>query len=130
MMPTRTITTGLLLEFMRAINLKKSGGGGSSNYHVIREYATKTIDLWKSELEIMGPNIILCCGTFRIVTDLLGLQRSQTKAGLLYSVWKRDSGNSLLLQFYHPASRFRKDMLYAFLKEALVDLHENGLWHK
>jgi len=111
-------------------NLKKSGGGGSSNYHVIREYATKTIDLWRSELKIMCPDIILCCGTFRIATDLLGIERRQTTAGLGYSIWKRDSGNSLLLQFYHPASRFRKDMLYAFLKEALVDLHENGLWHK
>ncbi len=109
-------------------NLKKSGGGGTSNYHDILEYAKKTVPLWKSELEIMGPDIILCCGTFRIVTDLIGLQRRQTKAGLLYSVWKRDDGDSLLLQIYHPASRFRKDMLYAFLKEALMELHEKGFW--
>lgn len=110
-------------------NLKKSGGGGTSNYHDILEYAKKTVPLWKSELEIMSPDMILCCGTFRIVTDLLGLQRKQTKAGLLYSVWKRDGGGSLLLQIYHPASRFRKDMLYAFLKEALMELHEKGFWH-
>lgn len=111
-------------------NLKKSGGAGTSNYRVIREYATKTIEMWKSELEIMGPDIVLCCGTFRIVTDLLGLERRKTTAGLSCSIWKRNSGDSMLLQIYHPASRFRKDMLYAFLKEALVELHENGFWHK
>jgi hypothetical protein len=110
-------------------NLKKSGGGGTSNYCDILEYAEKTVLLWKAELEIMGPDMILCCGTFRIVTDFLGLQRRQTRAGPLYSIWKRADGDSLLLQMYHPASRFRKDMLYSFLKEALVELQEKGLWH-
>lgn len=118
------------LKCIGMTNLKKSGGGGTSNYRVIREYATKTIELWKSELEIMSPDIILCCGTFRIVTDLLGLERRKTTAGLSYSIWKRDSGDSMLLQIYHPASRFRKDMLYAFLKETLVELHESGFWYK
>ena len=118
------------LKCIGMTNLKKSGGGGTSNYRVIREYATKTIKLWKSELEIMDPDIVLCCGTFRIVTDLLGLERRKTTAGLSYSIWKRNSDDSMLLQIYHPASRFRKDMLYAFLKEALMELHENGFWHK
>ena len=110
-------------------NLKKSGGGGTSNYREIRESAAKTVSLWTAELEIMRPGMLLCCGTFRIVTGLLGLQTSQTDAGPRYAVWRRAGGDSLLLQMYHPASRFRKDMLYAFLKEVLVELHEKGLWH-
>ena len=117
------------LKYIGMTNLKKSGGGGTANYRAIREYAKKTTELWKSELEIMDPDIILCCGTFWIVTELLGLGIGQTAAGLPYSVWERDSGDSLLLSIYHPASRFRKAMLYAFLKEALVELHEKGFWH-
>jgi len=109
-------------------NLKKSGGGGTSNYREIRESAAKSVSLWKAELEVMRPDMVVCCGTFRIVTGLLGLRIGQTKAGPRHSVWRHEVGDSLLLQMYHPASRFRKDMLYAFLKEALVELREKGLW--
>ncbi|MFA5316315.1 MAG: hypothetical protein WC369_02715 [Dehalococcoidales bacterium] len=110
-------------------NLKKSGGGGSSKYLDIREYANSTTPLWKQELEIMNPDIILCCGTFRIVTDLLGLQviKMDSHRGY-YSVWKRDNGNSILVRFYHPAARFRKGVLYNLLKENLLELREKGLW--
>ncbi|MFH0942236.1 MAG: hypothetical protein V1823_04360 [Chloroflexota bacterium] len=123
------------LKYIGMTNLKKSGGGGTANYQAVREYATKTIELWKSELEIMNPDVILCCGTFGIVTDLLGLKTfrmdtQRMKRGYLYyAVWKRDAGNSLLLRFYHPASRFEKGVLYGLLKEALVELREKGLWH-
>jgi hypothetical protein len=116
------------LNWVGVTNLKKSGGTGTSNYRVIREHATRTIELWKSELEIMGPDIIICCGTYRIVTDLLRLKKLPTTAGLSYSIWKRDSGDILLLRSYHPASRFAKGVVYARLKEALLELHERGFW--
>ena len=109
-------------------NLKKSGGGGTAIYQVVREHAAKTIDLWKAELEIMSPDIIICCGTFWIVTELLGLKPNQTDTGYCYQAWSHSSGSSLLISTYHPAIRARKDMLYAFLKEGLQELQEKGFW--
>ena len=67
------------LKCVGVTNLKKSAGKGTSNMRRIREHAVMAIDLWKSELEIMRPDIIICCGTFRIVTDLLGLVRIRRK---------------------------------------------------
>lgn len=116
------------LKCVGMTNLKKSGGGGTSNYRVIRECAAKTIELWKSELEIMTPDIIICCGTFWIVAPLLGLIPTKTATGWSFSSWERGNGNSLLVSTYHPAIRGRKDMLYAFLKEGLLELQQKGFW--
>ena len=117
------------LKYIGMTNLKKSEGGGTANRRAVREYAKKTVTLWKSELEIMNPDIILCCGTFDIVTKLLGLVTCQTAVGRRYSIWQHDSGHSLLLSIYHPACRFRKAKVYTLLKEALVELQEKGFWH-
>jgi len=110
-------------------NLKKSGGGGVANNRVIREHAERMRELWKLELEIMNPDIVICCGTFGIVAPLLGLTGSKMATGYYYSPWKHGSGSSLLISTYHPASRVKKDKLYAFLKEGLQELRERGFWH-
>jgi hypothetical protein len=117
------------LKYIGMTNLKKSAGGAKANSQAVREYAKKTIPLWKLELEIMNPDIILCCGTFRIVTDLLGLVTCQTAIGRRYSFWQHGSGHSLLLSIYHPACWFSKAKLYTLLKEALMELQERGFWH-
>lgn len=118
------------LQGIGMTNLKKSGGAGAASYRAVREYASKTTELWKSELEIMNPDIILCCGTFWIVTELLGLRSGKTASGCYYSVWKHENGEPLLVSTYHPASRIKKEMLYDLLKETLLELQEKGFWHR
>lgn len=109
-------------------NLKKSGGGGESNNKVIQKCAEDTFDLWKQELEIMNPDLILCGGTYWIISGLLRLNRQQTASGPWYSHWQHNDRRTLIASFYHPSYRGRSAMLYAFLKEALVELRERGLW--
>jgi len=109
-------------------NLKKSGGGGVANNRVIREHGERMRELWKLELGIMNPDIIICCGTFGIVAPLLGLTGSKTATGCYYSSWEHGSGSSLLVSTCHPAIRAKKDMLYALLKESLLELQEKGFW--
>jgi hypothetical protein len=117
------------LDYIGMTNLKKSGGGGSSKYRDILKYAKSAVSLWKQELEIMNPDIIICYGTFGIVTDLLGLPTIKMDSNRgYYSVWKRDNGDSILVRFYHPAARFRRGVLYNLLKENLLELREKGLW--
>lgn len=122
----RTAAEGL--KYIGMTNLKKSGGGSTANNRVIYEYAKKTIPLWKQELEVMDPDIIICCGTFWTVAELLDLTGERTATGLRYSIWQRGKRDSLIVSIYHPAIRGRKDMLYAFLKEALLELHAKGFW--
>jgi hypothetical protein len=117
------------LRYIGMTNLKKSEGGGKANQKAIWEYSRNTIPLWKSELEIMNSNIILCCGTFGIVTSLLALSSFQTAVGRCYSVWQHGNNHSLILSIYHPACRLNNAKLYTILKEALLELKEKGLWH-
>lgn len=123
---SRTAVEGLKLIGMT--NLKKSGGGGLSNMKVIRKCAEETVGLWKQELEIMDPEIILCGRTYRIVTELLGLKHKQMASGLWYSIWQRCDRCSLVVQFYHPSYRGSSHMLYALLKEGFLELREKALW--
>lgn len=118
---------GLRLIGMTNLN-KQSGGDGMSEDETIRKWAKETLDLWKRELEIMDPDLVLCCGTYWIVSELLKLNRQQTLSGPWYSVWERNDRGTLVASFYHPSYRGRSAMLYAFLKEALLELREKGLW--
>ena len=45
------------LQCLATTNLKKSGGGGESNYAEIREHAMSNKMLWTNEIEIMKPEI-------------------------------------------------------------------------
>lgn len=116
------------LKYIGMTNLKKSGGGSVSDMEIIRKYAKATLTLWKRELEIMNPEVILCGRTYRIVSELLELKRQETASGLWYSIWQHDNNSSLIFAFYHPSYRGSSSMLYALLKESFLELRERGLW--
>jgi hypothetical protein len=44
------------------VNLKKTGGGNSSNPSTIRKYAIQDADLFREQVDLIDPNIIVCCG--------------------------------------------------------------------
>ncbi len=116
------------LRYIGMTNLKKSGGGGVSNYEAIRKHAEEKFDLWKQELEIMDPDLILCGRTYWIVSGLLKLNRQQIASGLWFSIWQHNDRSTLIVAFYHPSYRGSSHMLYALLKEGLFELQEKGLW--
>lgn len=62
-------------------NLKKSGGGGISNYEEIREHARKNKELWVKEIEIIEPDVIICGGTFPIIQEILGFEATTCGSG-------------------------------------------------
>jgi len=88
-------------------NLKKTGGTGEANQRTVAEYARKTKDIWTRELEIMDPQLILCCGTYWIVAHSLNVEirKLVDEAGtaFYYSGLPVNGHLSLVVDFRHPA---------------------------
>ncbi|MEK3720580.1 hypothetical protein [Paenibacillus sp. FSL H8-0034] len=115
---TASYNMNLGLQWLATTNLKKSGGGGQSNYAVIREHAINNVVLWTSEIEIMKPELVICGGTFEIVKEVLGLHTTVSPSG-------KQVGKALsttFVQFYHPMYRISPNVLYSHFKETMIGL--------
>lgn len=44
------------------VNLKKTGGGNTSNPSIIKEYAIRDAEYLRKQIELIVPKIIICCG--------------------------------------------------------------------
>src|SRR5947207_838793 len=50
------------LERIAAINLKKEGGGGTSDRDIINAFAHRDKDILREQIALFGPNLIIACG--------------------------------------------------------------------
>lgn len=96
-------------------NLKKSGGRGSSNMDDVKAYAMASKELWIKEIELINSNIVLCCGTFSIVREVLGFQTEVCDSGALYG----DAFGIRFVEFTHPMYRISPKVNYAYFKETM-----------
>ena len=106
------------LQCIATTNLKKSGGGGISNYDEIKANALKQKDLWTEEIKIMKPDVVICGGTFSIVKEILGFDEITCSSGA-------DTGralDTLFVDFYHPQYRISPKVLYAYFCETMESL--------
>lgn len=99
-------------------NLKKSGGGGTSDFHEIREHAQKNKELWVREIEIIQPDVVICGGTFDIIQDILGFETTTCDSGAKIG----KAVNTTFIDFYHPMYRISPKILYAYFKETMQSL--------
>lgn len=112
------------LKYLGVTNLKKSGGGANSNNNIIREYAERSKELWTDELKIMAPDIVMCAGTYGIISKIIDLSDNKClKSGVRYGS-SPELPKMLFVDFYHPGYRVRPYMMYAYLKEAFKELHK------
>jgi hypothetical protein len=112
------------LSAIAVTNLKKCGGGGSSNYDEIKQYAARDKDLWSKEVEIMKPDIVLCGGTFSIVCDLLGFEVLQGPSGADYGKALR----TVFVDFPHPMYQISPKIYYAYFIETMRELERIGAY--
>ena len=111
------------LKYLGVTNLKKSGGGANSNNNIIYEDAKRSKILWTEELKIMAPDIVMCAGTYGIISEIIDLSDNQwLKSGVRYGL-SPELPKMLFVDFYHPGYRVRPYMMYAYLKEAFKELH-------
>lgn len=62
------------LQCIGMTNLKKTGGGATANRSKISQSAKADVGLWKRELEIMNPDLVICGGTYRDIVNNLNLK--------------------------------------------------------
>lgn len=109
------------LRALGVTNLKKSGGGVSSKWAVIDQEAERTKHLWREELRVMRPQVILCGGTFWNVAPRLGLGPLRTvPGGARYSIWSEPDQRAVVVEARHPASwTVRREQELARLRATL-----------
>lgn len=83
------------------VNIKKTPGGGSSNYDEIRESAITNKELLLEEFDILAPQLIICGGTFefaKLIYDISGDKIMRLPSGAEYF----KLGDRVFLEFVHP----------------------------
>ena len=96
------------LKHIAVLNIKKEPGGASSKMSEIWSYSWEDRELIKNQIEIYNPDIIMCCGTGKIVQKryLAGKfeEWNETKNGIKY----KNINNCLIIDYYHPQNRNKK----------------------
>jgi len=118
------------LQAIGMTNLKKTGGGSSSNLNKIRESAVRELNLWRNELSVMRPDLIICGNTYHEVVDSLGLRKNlllkYEKTPYYYSEWYFGDKLAIILHFWHPNNRRNRDKNLIILKKLISQLGERG----
>ncbi|WP_144513390.1 hypothetical protein [Bacillus sp. FJAT-22090] len=115
-MKEANIIEGLLNIAMT--NLKKTGGSGESDMEIIKAHAIANKELWLKEIEIIGPNVVICGGTFSIVQELLGFEITTCDSGARVGRYN----DMLFVEMYHPMYRISPKVFYAYFKETMIAL--------
>lgn len=115
------------LSYSGMTNLKKTPWkANSSNRCEVKKEARRTSKLLRQELNIMNPNIIICCGrhwVYDSITNILGFRRNNhdirvSGERFSYSLGKLKHGKVLIVDFYHPANRHKEQAsMYENLKK-------------
>lgn len=111
------------------INLKKKVGGAQCNEDIVLQYICRYKDFIKQEIEILRPNIILCCGylkknsIYEITKSIFSnykFESKGTKDAVLYCKNK----NLLLIESYHPSiTKYYSDIdVYIDVIESFVEV--------
>lgn len=112
------------LSAIAVTNLKKSAGSGNSDHSAIKKYAERDKDLWIREIEIMGPDVIFCGGTFDIVQDILSFKIQKGPSGADYGQY----GETVFVDFAHPMYRISPKIYYAYFIETMRELERIGAY--
>jgi len=119
------------LQAIGMTNIKKTGGGASSNLREISFYANKEKDLWQKELEIMNPHLVICGSTYQDVQQNLGLDELNLAnidgKPYSYSVSGAGHGNCVIIDFWHPGTRRNREYILNHLKVLIDKLKGKGL---
>lgn len=92
------------------MNINKRGGLSSVNWKVLNNYAKTYRDFIKKEIELIDPDIIVCCGTYWTLVDQIYGEYDKKKAewndegGYKYKL-KINNKDVMLYNMWHPSAR-------------------------
>jgi len=105
------------------MNLKKIAGGGSTDFNELNLFAYIDRDFIKREIEIIGPDLIICCNSFIELMWALELKGIKDTISDLKTVFEKVyyyNDCPIYVFPYHPAHRKNRKKSYNDLKETFL----------
>ena len=107
-----------ILRQTAIVNVKKTAGESSSKDDLLKEVAIEFSTLIKDEVEIINPQIIVCCGTFEQAKTIWNPKACcRMKCGSEIFSIENDGKTCLVVDFCHPSARIKKAAMFAYAKE-------------
>lgn len=106
------------LSSIAITNIKKEKGGRNSDWNDIFAYATRDKEYIEEEIELMNPDIVVCCGTFEFIEKTFELQAQECGSGAKYDVYR----NRVYIDIPHPKAFIKRNILYTYFKETISEL--------
>ncbi len=101
------------LRKIAVINLKKVSGGKSSIPSQILKYSKEDKEYLKKQIKLYKPNIIICCGTGKIVNDIQIVEGIKEWKKTSNGIWYSTNEKLIIIGYYHPQQRrIKKETLY------------------
>ena len=94
------------------VNIKKEAGSASVSNGTLKKYARRYQSYLKRQLlEIIRPNVIVCCGTSGIVMDEIYNDIEFQRMDADGFVWYNQTKNLLLIATHHPTNRMSNEKM-------------------
>ena len=94
------------IQNIAVVNIKKSNGEKVSNNEDLQQFINLDKERIKKEIELINPDIIICGKTFKFLKQIL--DDMEIYENSLIAKWK----NILIIDYYHPASRYPNKVNY------------------
>lgn len=105
------------LRSIAMMNIKKSGGTGSSNIHEMMKYAENDISNLREEINIIDPEIIILGTSWKKLRNFILDKQEWSNSG--YDVAIGRYNNAKVIDFYHPSSRNAPSAAYSLLQNII-----------
>lgn len=99
------------------MNIKKSGGLGSSEYNRMMEHVKKNFDFLHQQLDIISPDIIITGTSWKELRNGLFPNVNWINSG--YGIEIGRHKNSKIIDYYHPSSRTAPSAAYCLLQNII-----------
>lgn len=112
------------LRKIAVINLKKSGGSGTTEKGSLRERTNKYRKALRAQIREIDPDIIICAGTGTEFWNILYAgeldENRQASNGVYFDQHKVERWS--VVSYYHPQARMPHNFLYTMLVDALKEI--------
>lgn len=117
-------TCANLMERTAFMNINKMGGDSSVHWPTLIAYAEKYSDYIKNEIEILSPDIIVCCGTYWLVKEKI-MNEEEWKETEEKSVSYLTLENKSITVYDLPHTARRGIKVTEYGRQELIPEHQN-----
>ncbi len=115
-----------LLSHIAAMNLDKTGGGGTADWEDIRQAKERDWAEIKKQMALYQADIVVCCGTFGLIEELAENDAiKQTNRGVRFFETSLSFGGdkrTVFIDHCHPAARIKKQYKLYTLLDAVAKI--------